>query len=169
MHCVLWQSHPYVGVKTTNCKIFPWFFTSENHFSLAAINTGRAVKVSAIIIPFVTQCTSAATCGACGYMHSAMLTYGLSNYEISSVGTTIKEHVLKIIKDKLMQCSLLTLGCINNVHVTEVPVLFGMVGELAIETVTFTTGVFVQPPAFFLVIAQLDSAVRTEQHGVTHR
>ena len=107
------------------------------------------VKVSAIIIPFVTQRTSAAACGACGYMHRAMLTYGLSNYEIRSVGITIKEHALEIIKDKLMQCSLLTLGCINRAHVTEVPVLFGMVGELAIEAVTFATGVFVQPPAFF--------------------
>ena len=68
-----------------------------------------------------------------------------------------------------MWCSLLTLGCINKAHVTEVSVLFGMVGELAIETVTFTTGVFVQPPAFLFVIAQLDSAVGTEQHGVTHR
>ena len=65
-----------------------------------------------------------------------MLTYGLSNYEIRSVGLGL-------------WCSLLTLGCINREHVTEVPVLFGMVGELAIETVTFTTGVFVQPPAFF--------------------
>ena len=102
-------------------------------------------------------------------MHRAMLTYGLSNYEIRSVGTAIKEHALEIIKDKSIWCSLLTLGCINRAHVTEVPVLFGMVGELAIETVTLTTGVFVQPPAFFFVIAQLDLAVRTEQHGVTHR
>ena len=102
-------------------------------------------------------------------MHRAMLAYGLSNYKIRSVGTAIKEHALEIIKDKLMRCPLLTLGCNNRVHVTEVPVLFGMVGELAIETVTFATGVFVQPPAFFFVIAQLDSAVGTEQHGVTHR
>ena len=102
-------------------------------------------------------------------MHRAMLAYGLSNYEIRSVGTAIKEYALEIIKDKLMWCSLLTLGCINRVHVTEVPIHFGMVGELAIETVTFATGVFVQPSAFFYVIAQLDLAVRTEQHGVTHR
>ena len=106
--------------------------------------------MSVIIIPFVTQHTSAAACGACGYMHRATLTYGLSNYEIRSVGTTMKQHALKIIKDKLMQCPLLKLGCINKAHVTEVPVLFRMEGELAIETVTFTTGVFVQPPAFFL-------------------
>ena len=68
-----------------------------------------------------------------------------------------------------MRCSLLTLGWTNRAHVTEVPVLFGMVGELAIETVTFATGVFVQPRAFFFVIVHLDSAVGTEQHGVTHR
>ena len=105
--------------------------------------------MSAIIIPFVTQHTLVATCGACGYMHRAMLAYELNNYEIRSVGTAIKEHALEIIKDKLMWCSLLTLGYINRAHVTEVPVLFGMVGELAIETVTFATGVFVQPPAFF--------------------
>ena len=98
--------------------------------------------MSAIIIPFVTQRTLAATCGACGYIHRAMLTYGLSNYEIRSVGTAIKEHALEIIKDKSTWCPLLTLGCINRVHVTEVPVLFRMVGELAIETVTFA-------PAFF--------------------
>ena len=102
-------------------------------------------------------------------MHRAMLAYGLSNYEIRSVGTAMKQHALKIIKDKLMRCPLLTLGCINRAHVTEVPVLFGMVGELAIEAVTFAAGVFVQPQAFFLVIAQLDMAIRTEQHGVTHR
>ena len=102
-------------------------------------------------------------------MHRAALAYGLSNYEIRSVGTAMKQHALKIIKDKLMQCPLLTLGCINRAHVTEVPVLFGMVGELAIEAVTFAAGVFVQPPAFFFVIAQLDTAIRTEQHGVTHR
>ena len=125
--------------------------------------------MSAIIIPFVTQCTLPAACGACGYMHRATLTYGLSNYEIRSVGTAMKQHALKIIKDKLMQCPLLTLGCINRAHVTEVPVLFGMVGEFAIEAVTFATGVFVQPPAFFFGIAQLDMAIRTEQHGVTHR
>ena len=106
--------------------------------------------MSAIIIPFVTQCTSAATCGAYGYMHRATLAYGLSNYEIRSVGTAMKQHALEIIKDRLMQCPLLTLGCINRAHVTEVPVLFGMVGELAIEAVTFTTGVFNQHPAFFL-------------------
>ena len=106
--------------------------------------------MSAIIILFVTQHTSAATCQACGYMHRAMLTYGLSNYEIRSVGTTMKQHALKIIKDKSMRCPLLTLGCINRAHVTQVPVFLGMVGELAIEAVTFTTGVFVQPPAFIL-------------------
>ena len=126
------------------------FFTSENHFPLAAINTWRAIKVSAVIIPFVTQYTSAAACGACGYMHRATLAYGLSNYEIRSVGTAMKQPALKIIKDKLMHCPLLTLGCINRAHVTEVPVLFRMVGKLAIEAATFATGVFVQPPAFFL-------------------
>ena len=125
--------------------------------------------MSVVIIPFVTQHTSAATYGACGYMHRATLAYGLSNYEIRSVGTAMKQHALKIIKDKSMWCPLLTLGCINTANVTEVPVLFGMVGELAIEAVTFTTDVFVQPPAFFFVIAQLDMAIRTEQHGVTHR
>ena len=124
------------------------------------------MKVSAIIIPFVTQCASAATCG---YMHRATLTYGLSNYEIRSLGTAMKQHALKIIKDKSMWCPLLTLGSINRAHVTEVSVLFRMVGELAIGAVTFTTGVFVQPPAFFFVIVQLNSAIRTEQHGVTHR
>ena len=127
------------------------------------------IKVSAVIIPFVTQHTSAATCGVCGYMHREMLSYGLSNYEIMSVGTAMKQHALEIIKDKLMLCPLLTLGRINKAHVTEVSVLFGMVGELAIEAVTFATGVFVQPPALFFVIAQLDTAIRTEQHGVTHR
>ena len=84
-------------------------------------------------------------------MHRATFAYGLSNYEIRSVGTAMKQHALKIIKDKLMWCPLLTLGCINRAHVTEVPVLFGMVGELAFEAVTFTTGVFVQPPAFFFL------------------
>ena len=103
--------------------------------------------MSAVIIPFVTQRTLAATCGASGYMHRAMLAYGLSNYEIRSVGTAMKQHALKIIKDKLMWCPLLTLGCINRAHVTEVPVLLGMVGELAIEAVTFAAGVFVQPQA----------------------
>ena len=106
--------------------------------------------MSAIIIPFVTQRTLAAACRACGYMHRGTLAYGLSNYEIRAVGTTMKQHALEIIKDKSMWCPLLTLGCINRARVTEVPVLFGMVGELAIETVTFTTGVFVQPSAFFL-------------------
>ena len=149
MHYVLWQSHPYVGVKTTNCKIFPQFYTSENYFPLATINMWRVIKVSAVIIPFVTQCTLAATCRACGYMHRATLACGLSNCEIRSVGTTMKQHVLEIIKDKSMWCTLLTLGCINKAHVTKVPVLFGMVGELAIEAVTFAAGVFVQPPAFF--------------------
>ena len=81
----------------------------------------------------------------------------------------MKQHALEIIKDKLTRCPLLTLGCINRVHVTDVPVLFGMVGELAIEAVTFARGVFVQTPAFFFVIAQLDTAIRREQHGVTHR
>ena len=82
-------------------------------------------------------------------MHRATLAYGLSIYEIRSVGTARKQHALKIIKDKSTRCPLLTLGCINRAHVTEVPVLFGMVGELAIEAVTFATGVFVQPPPFF--------------------
>ena len=81
-------------------------------------------------------------------MLRATLAYGLSNYEIRSVGTAMKQHALKIIKDKLTRCPLLTLGCINRAHVTEVPVLFGMVGELAIEAVTFATGVFVQPQPF---------------------
>ena len=54
-------------------------------------------------------------------MHRAMLAYGLSNYEIRSVGTAMKQHVLEIIKDKSTQCPLLTLGCINRAHVTEVP------------------------------------------------
>ena len=80
-----------------------------------------------------------------------MPSYGLSNYEIRSVGTAMKQHALKIIKDKLTWCPLLTLGCINRAHVTEVPVLFGMVGELAIEAVTFPTGVFVQSPIFLLL------------------
>ena len=129
---------------------FSSFFTSENYFPLAAINTWRVIKVSAIIIPFVTQHTLAAACGACGYMHRTMLAYGLSNYKIRSVGTAMKQHALEIIKDKSMWCPLLTLGCINRVHVTEVPELFRMVGELAIEAVTFAAGVFVQPPGFFL-------------------
>ena len=84
-------------------------------------------------------------------MHRATLAYGLRNYKIRSVGTAMKQHALEIIKDKWTQCPLLTLGCINRVHVTEVPVLFGMVGELAIEAVTFTAGVFVQPPACFFL------------------
>ena len=47
----------------------------------------------------------------------------------------------QIIKDKLMQCLLLTL---NRAHVAQVPVLFRMVCELAVETVTFIASVSIQ-------------------------
>ena len=56
----------------------------------------------------------------------------------------------------------------NRSHVAQVLVLFRMVCKLAIETVTFTTGMFVQPPTPFFVIVQLHLTVGTEQHGVTH-
>ena len=66
------------------------------------------------------------------------------------MGATIEQHALKIVKNKMMQCLLLRLACMNRSHVAQVPVLFRMVCKLAIETVTFTTGMFVQPQPLFL-------------------
>ena len=73
-----------------------------------------------------------------------------------------EEHALKIIKDKLTRCLLLTLGHINRVHVAQVPVLFGMVCELAVETGTFIISVSVQSPPPLFVIVQLDLTVGTK-------
>ena len=54
-----------------------------------------------------------------------------------------------------MQCLLLTFGRINRVHVAQVPVPFGMVCELAVETVTLTTNVSVQSHPLFLLLHNL--------------
>ena len=72
-----------------------------------------------------------------------------------------EEHAFEIIKDKSTWCLLLTLGRSNRAHVAEVLVLFGMVRELAVETVTLTTSVSVQSPSPLFVIVQLDSTVGT--------
>ena len=58
-----------------------------------------------------------------------------------------------------LRCLLLTLHHINRVHVAQVPVLFGIICELAVETVTFTTSMSVQSPPPLFVIVQLDSTV----------
>ena len=46
-------------------------------------------------------------------------------------------------KKKLTQCLLLRLGHTNRLHVTQMPLLLGMICKLAVETVTFTTHVSV--------------------------
>ena len=65
------------------------------------------------------------------------------------MGATIEQDSLEIIKNKMTWCLLLRLAQMNRSHVAQVPVLLRMVCKLAIETVTFTTGMFVQPRPLF--------------------